>query len=107
MSATDDRLADLLEAAGVSPRMVKRARQSYYSDLASGEATPKVTLVKELTYLKLDVLAKRVTVGEFDDTTVDMKAWFLSLEGERFLLEHFPGVSKARWLVIFGEGTGV
>jgi len=105
MSATDDRLADLLEAAGVSPRMVKRAREGYYSDLASGEATPKVALVKELTDLKLDVLAKRVTVGEFDDTTVDMKAWFLSLEGERFLLKHFPGVSKARWITIFGEGT--
>jgi hypothetical protein len=85
--------------------MVKRAGEGYYSDLASGEATPKVTLVTELTALRLDVLAKRVTVGEFDDTTEDMRAWFLGKEGERFLLEHFPGVSKARWIAVFSGGA--
>jgi len=105
MSAADEKLAALLEGAGASPRMVKRAREGYYSDLASGEATPKVTLVTELTELKLDILAKRVTVGEFDDTPADMRAWFLGKEGERFLREHFPGVSKARWIAVFGEGT--
>lgn len=47
-------------------RLIARAKAGYYHDFETELATPKVTLVKDLTNLGFDDLAQKVKDGGYD-----------------------------------------
>lgn len=71
---TSERLAQVLHAEGLL-EMESKARAGYYDDYMSPLATPIVQLVKDLSAVNREDLAKRAMNGEWDGTREEAEAW--------------------------------
>ena len=74
MTSTKQRLAEVLESAGLT-EMADRARGVYYDDYESEVAMPIVQLVADLEARGHHALAKRARAGEWDGTQAEAEAW--------------------------------
>lgn len=91
-------LANAMEEAGVSPRVVRATRRGYYSEFRSGSLTPKQDLIETLRAQQIDPgLINRIVQGEFDDTEAEAIEWILSDEGFDVMREIFPSISREKW----------
>lgn len=80
--STTERLAAALQAAGVAPAMVARARAGYYDDYKSPLAFPCMQLVADLEQAGQRDLAARARHGEWDGTKEEAEAWAASPDGQ-------------------------
>ncbi|MCA1624174.1 MAG: hypothetical protein LC778_10305 [Acidobacteria bacterium] len=103
--STSERLAQELEALNAPPRLIAAARRGFFDDVRSDSKTPKVDLVNTLNELGYTTLAQRVTNGEFNETSQEIRRWFRSKEGTQTMREIFPAISEARWQDVFGVTT--
>lgn len=82
-----ERLAEAMIEAGCPAEMIQLARDGYYDDYKSPEATPCINLVNALT--AYPELRKRAMLGEFDAAKWESDIWAKSPEGQA-VMKLFP-----------------
>lgn len=75
-----ERLAKAMEGAGCPEAMIQLARNGYYDDYKSPEATPCINLVNALS--AYPELRKRAMNGEFDAKKWESDIWAKSPDGQ-------------------------